>query len=75
MRYPLKDAHGRKRTPWAIHCEGPWDLPGHGHGLVYLTLKEYKRQMNAPDSLWKCPLCRYSADWDDGNYERPMGVK
>ena len=67
--YPLVDSHGRKRTPFAVWCDGPWDMPGHGHGLVYLTKKEYKCQMDAPDSRWKCPLCRYEARWDDDNFE------
>ena len=70
MIYPATDTHGRPRTPWAVHCEGPFDMPGYGCGLVYLTKQEYDRQMDAPDSLWKCPLCRYSAQWDDDNYEQ-----
>jgi hypothetical protein len=69
MRYPLIDQHGRPRTPYAVHCEGPWDLPGGGHGLVYLTRKEYDHQMSRPDTTWRCPICKYEAPWDDTNYE------
>lgn len=66
-RYPETDAHGRKRTPWAIICKD--DYPDLSHGLVYLTKDEYERQLSAPHSLWKCPICRCSAQWDDDNYE------
>jgi len=69
IKYPDRDKWGRNRTAFAIHCQGPWDMPGNGHGLVYLTQQEYVAQMNAPDSRWKCPLCRYEAGWDDDNYE------
>lgn len=66
--YPKFDKHGRPRTPWAIWCRD--SDPEFSHNLVYLTKDEYDRQMNAPDSLWKCPICRCSADWDDDNYEQ-----
>ena len=68
-KFPDEDAHGRPRTSFAVHCEGPWDLPGGGHGLVYLTQEEYDRQMSAPSKTWRCPICRYEAQWDDDNYE------
>jgi hypothetical protein len=73
--FPAVDSHGRKRTPYAVHCQGPWDMPGHGCGLVYLTEKEYSRQMNAPSKTWRCPLCRYEADWSDANYEEMLEVR
>lgn len=66
MRDPLD---GRQQGPYAVICHGPWDMPGHGCGKVYLTAKEYEEQMNRPDTTWRCPLCRYEADWDDENYE------
>jgi hypothetical protein len=69
MTFPPIDTHGRPRTPYAVICEGPWDMPGHGHGLVYLTRDEYNRQMDASDTRWKCPMCRYEAQWSDENYE------
>lgn len=68
-KFPKQDIHGRPRTPYAVTCEGPWDLPGHGCGLVYLTTEEYNRQMDAPSKTWRCPLCRYEAVWSDDNYE------
>jgi hypothetical protein len=68
-KYPALDAHGRKRTPYAVHCEGPWDLPGGGCGLVYLTENEYERQMFAPSKTWRCPICKYEAQWSDKNFE------
>jgi hypothetical protein len=67
--YPPKDAHGRPRTPYAVWCEGPFDMPGVQCGLVYLTEDEYERQMNAPDRTWRCPICRYDARWSDANFE------
>lgn len=72
MEFPKTDAHGRARTPYAVDCRGPWDLPGGGCGLVYLTEAEYERQMMAPDKTWRCPLCRYEADWNDDNYEEAL---
>ena len=71
-QYPARDAHGRERTAYAVNCLGPWDMPGHGCGLVYLTEAEYNRQMDAPDSTWRCPLCRYDASWLDENCEQMM---
>jgi hypothetical protein len=69
-KFPATDENSRARTPYAIHCLGIWDLPEAGnHGLVYLTEEEYDRQMSNPDATWRCPLCRYEADWDDDNYE------
>ena len=68
--YPKQDAWGRKRTPYAVNCQGPWDLGGGlAHGLVYLTKEEYDEQISAPDKTWRCPICRYDAIWSDNNYE------
>ncbi|HUU95091.1 MAG TPA: hypothetical protein VM487_05075 [Phycisphaerae bacterium] len=51
-------------TPYRVHC---WT-----HGAIYLTEREYTRQMWNADSLWKCPDCGGSATWDDNNYEDRM---
>lgn len=67
--FPEVDNRGRSRTPYAVVCEGPWDLPGYGHGIVYLTEQEYSRQLSAASARWKCPLCRYEAVWSDDNYD------
>lgn len=68
-QFPTTDSHGRPRTPYGVRCLGPWDIPGHGCGLVYLTEEEYLRQLSAAEKTWRCPLCRYEAEWDDLNYE------
>ena len=59
----------RKPSPWAVICHGPWDMAGGGCGKVYLTEAEYMAQMSVPTKTWRCPECRYEADWDDDNYE------
>ena len=61
-------------TPYAVICHGPWDMPGGGCGRVYLTKAEYDAQMNRPNSTWRCPRCRYEAEFDDANYEAAMGL-
>lgn len=48
---------------------GPYAVICHKHDKVFLTKKEYIAQMDAPDSLWVCPLCGENANWDDDNYE------
>lgn len=58
--YPKKDAHGRERTPWAVHCLG-------GHGLVYLFLDEYTWQNEHPSQPCKCPICGGPAEYDAEN--------
>lgn len=35
------------------------------HGTVELSEAQYNRQMMQADSLWKCPKCGGSAEWDD----------
>lgn len=40
---------------------------------VFMTEEEYNRQMDRPNSLWQCPLCMNSADWDDDNFEKAIG--
>lgn len=56
-------------TPYAIICYGHWDLPGYGCGKVFLTKEEYNKQMAIPSKTWRCPNCRYEADFDNDNYE------
>ena len=52
----------QSKTPYAIICEE--------HGQVFLTAKEYERQLMCPDRLWECPHCREAAAFDDENFER-----
>jgi hypothetical protein len=50
------------------------------HGTVFLTQAEYNRQMDKPDSIWKCPkfethkdrmgLCGQPSEFDDDFWER-----
>lgn len=35
------------------------------HGKQGLTREEYERQMNKPNLLWTCPICKQVAWWDD----------
>lgn len=57
--------HEAKRpTPWAVRCEC------NDGELVYMTLREYHKQLAKIDALWKCPRCGRSATWDDVNYEQ-----
>ena len=59
-----------KPTPHAgVICHG-----GHGHGIpacgkVDLTYDQYMDQVMRPDSLWYCPVCRGSAEFDDHRYD------
>lgn len=69
MSFPKTDKHGRKRSPYAVNCDGPMDVPGYGCGLVYLTDKEYNQQTDRPDSIWRCPICRCEAFWNGDNLE------
>lgn len=39
------------------------------HLYVPLTPEEYMNQLSKPDSFWKCPLCGYTAERPDQNYE------
>ena len=51
-------------TPYAIICVKP------EHGRIFLTTKEYNRQMNNPNDLWECPICNKEAMFDDVNFEK-----
>lgn len=69
-KFPAFDAHHRERTPYAVVCNGIWDMPELGCcGLVYLTEEEYNKQLLASNKTWRCPICKYEADWNDENYE------
>ncbi len=46
-------------TPWAVICCF--------HGQVFMTGKEYSRQLSLPDSRWTCPICDRVCTWDDDN--------
>ena len=51
-------------TPYRTHCSS--------HGALFLSHKEYIRQLDAPNAPWRCPLgC--SAEWDDSWYENWAG--
>ncbi len=54
---------------YAVYCMLRKD-----HGLMPLDQAEYLRQMDAPNSLWVCPLCKGEADWDDDTYERFLDI-
>lgn len=51
-------------TPYRVACPT--------HGRVYLTAREYHRQMMKADEKWVCPDCGETADFDDENYETRM---
>ncbi len=53
-------------TPYAVLCRS--------HGRVFLTKDEYGRQMCKPDALWRCPLCKQDAQFDDETYESALGL-
>ena len=49
------------RSPYAVICRI--------HGQQFLTPKEYIRQLERPDELWECPVCKGTAQFDDANFE------
>ena len=59
--------------PYAfVRCRG--DLLGspnasYSCGKVVLSEDQYIRQMDRPDSLWSCPTCGSTADFDDVAFE------
>ena len=56
-------------SPYAVLCDhGALDNPQR----CYLTRQEYDYQIRRPDSLWKCPICKREASWDDLNHEEWM---
>ena len=63
-------------TPWGVHCIGVdigvgYQVCNSGN-IIYLTKKEYSRQLSQANSVWKCPLCGRDAWWDDDNYSKVM---
>lgn len=52
-------------TRYAVQCEGC--------GRVFLTEREFSRQVEHPTLKWECPRCGAVATWDDENYERNAG--
>lgn len=44
-------------TPYAVYCRE--------HKLQFLEEGDYQRQMDRPNSKWRCPVCRDEAEWDD----------
>lgn len=54
----------------ALRCRGD-SVPGQPKcGQVQITKAEYSRQMNKPDSVWTCPKCGSTADFDDEFFEK-----
>ena len=43
-------------------------------GVMPLTKAQYERQMDRPDSTWRCPKCGAEADYDDVRSEAAQGV-
>ena len=39
------------------------------HGTVDIDKDEYIRQMNKPNSLWVCPICRSASMFNDERFE------
>lgn len=62
----LRPAEG---TPALSECRTAWAVTCRTHGQQFLTEDEYNRQLCRPDSLWNCPCCGASAEFDDANYE------
>ncbi len=54
------------KTPYAVTCY--YERCKNGE-LIYLTNKEYMRQMRNAHNRWECPLCGGHASWNDDNYE------
>jgi hypothetical protein len=58
----------------AVVCRGD-SVPGQQPcGRVKINEAEYSRQMDRPDSLWMCPHCDSSADFDDEFFEELHGI-
>lgn len=57
-----------------VRCRGD-SVPGQQPcGVVGLTMAQYEHQMNKPDSLWYCPNCGSSANYDDARSEKAQGL-
>jgi len=53
-------AREREKTAWRVVCPE--------HGPVFLTQREYQRQMSAFNSEWTCPA------WEDGDPTDPRAA-
>ena len=40
------------------------------HGSVYLSQKEYERQLNNVNDFWRCPKCNSHSIFDDEYFEK-----
>lgn len=50
---------------YGVVCHGD-SVPGQEPcGHVELSAGQYAKQLGRPDSLWYCPRCGSTADWDD----------
>jgi hypothetical protein len=58
----------------AVVCRGD-SVPGQKPcGQVKISGDEYVRQLSRPDSLWMCPNCGSTADFDDEFFETLHGI-
>jgi hypothetical protein len=58
----------------AVICSGD-SVPGQPRcGQVKISEAEYNRQMDRPDSLWMCPGCGSTANFDDEFFEELHGI-
>lgn len=39
------------------------------HGHIDIDKDDYIKQMNDVNTLWKCPICKAPAEFDDNRYE------
>lgn len=54
-KQPAPNGH---EPPYArVHCPR--------HKVVYLTYKEYSRQLEGVGDKWRCPICRAESVFDD----------
>lgn len=51
-------------------------LPNSKYGVICeyhdeqgLSYTDYMQQLGSPDTLWKCPICKQPADFDQDRYE------
>jgi hypothetical protein len=54
----VKHMHIGEGAPW-IFCKGDPDVGHHGCGYVELSRDEYEKQMNRPNTTWRCPTCGF----------------
>lgn len=61
----MSAAESQTPTAYATICDGAC-------GLVYMTEREYDRQMAQPGATWRCARCGQRALWSDEVYEEAM---